>query len=378
MGLETVATVVGIASGVAGIGSTIYGFTQAEQANDVNIPPPPRPAGYISYDQEGIPTVQRWDESLGAYVTEYDPMPIPEPPEKNFGLKEPQNTSSEKYPARLRRFQQQLAEKRKEWRERWQKEYEAHKDDHVWWRGLDPSYRRTLQAWHRRKQRQAREKEARAEIRSRMLANLNKTPEERLKQYEEYARTFSEAMHKDVDEQYRKAKQAELESMEARGLTGSRAYVDTLAELEKSKREADVDIARQATLAKEDLAQRDKNFWLQVLGQLDAGARADTLTSMQRNYMAMSGARMGNAAVAGQYAGLLNRYNLEYQARQQRARNWIDTGAGLLYLYGAYGKGKKGGGASPLTSGSPASLGEHSNPYGYRFRGLSQFRVKNF
>jgi|GEM_PF-3676013 len=366
---------VAVISGIAGTASAIYGMTQAERANDVNIPPPPRPANYISYDQEGIPTVQRWDESLGAYVTEYDPMPTPEPPEKNFGLKEPQNTHSEKYPARLRRYQQQLAEKRKQWRERWQKEYERNKDNPDWWKGLDPSYRKTLQTWHERKLQQAQEKAARDNIRKTMLANLNKTPEERLKQYEEYAKTFSEAMHRDVDEQYRKAKQAELESMEARGLTGSRAYVDTLAELERSKREADVDIARQATLAKEDLAQRDKNFWLTVLNQLDSGARADTLTQMQRNYMTQSGARMGNAAVAGRYAGMLNRYNLEWQARQQRAKNLMNTGAGLLYLYGAYNK--KGGGTSPLTSGSTGS-GEYSNPYGVHFRGLSQLRYQNF
>jgi len=111
------------------------------------IAPPPPPAGAYEYDEEGnATTIQVWDEEKNAYVTKRYPEP-----EKESGETE------EEFNARHQKWEEDKAE-----------------------RAVDTA--------------------ARNELREKMLANLDQTPEDRIKAYDEYAANMSTAMHKEVDE----------------------------------------------------------------------------------------------------------------------------------------------------------------------------------
>jgi len=186
------------------------------------------------------------------------------------------------------------------------------------------------------------EQKKREGIRKQMLDNIAKTPEDRVKAYEEYAKTFSESMHRDVDPRFEKLREAELERMERQGLTGSKAYADILSELNKEKTEADTDISEKAALAKEELANTDRNYWLTVLQNMDAGARADTLESMQRQKIAQEGANQATAGLMGAYAADASAKLTSWKERMENLRTGgntlSNTATGLAFLYG-YNKG---------------------------------------
>lgn len=267
------------ATAAAGIGAAVYSASQRP-----DIPEPPPPTNYYSYDDEGnLETVQEWDPERNAYVTKVDPEP-----------------DKEKAP------------------EKWAE-------------------------WNDRQEKKKKEKAARDSIRQQMLSNLDKTPEERMKAYEEYAQTFSDAMHRDVDRRYKETTSAKEEEMAARGLYGSRAYVDTMAELAREKTEADLDIAERATLAKEDLAARDRNYWMNMLNQVDSGRRADALTALKKTNTAMQGAQMGSAGIMGRYAAdtsnRLNDWRIKTDNARQIGSDLSNTATGLAFLYGYGGAG---------------------------------------
>ena len=90
----------------------------------------------------------------------------------------------------------------------------------------------------------------RDEIRAKMLDYLDSTPEDRIKAYDEYAETFSAALQREVDDSYEGIKSSTEEDMARRGMTGSRADVDTTAALAGEKLEADTEVAESAEMAK--------------------------------------------------------------------------------------------------------------------------------
>ena len=191
------------------------------------------------------------------------------------------------------------------------------------------------------------EKEKVSAMKSTLLSNLDKTPDDRIAAYEEYASAFSAALHKDVDEQYAKTYQGTEENMNARGLFGSRAYVDTIADLNKQKTDADVDIATKATLAKNDLATTDQNYWLNELSLLNNMENADSAEALQTQQTTMQGAQTGSAAVnATNTAQNMNSYQTwlaKQNSNQAMASNLSNTATGLAFLYGYNKNGSKGG-----------------------------------
>lgn len=185
---------------------------------------------------------------------------------------------------------------------------------------------------------QKAEKAKRDELRSKMLTNLDQAPEDRVQAYDEYAKAFSDTMHKDVDQRYKDVVRSTDESMNARGMTGSRAYADTVSNLARDKQATDVDIAQRATLAKEDLAAQDRNYWLTVLNSLDSGARADTALAIEKSGLASNAAAQGTSGIMAAYgADSLNQMRKWEGQMQQNANltnNLMDTSSGLAFLYG--------------------------------------------
>lgn len=184
---------------------------------------------------------------------------------------------------------------------------------------------------------QKREKQLRQQIRQNILEKLKATPAEDLQRYNEYAQKFADSLRQNVQEQYEKTKQSTEEEMFKRGMMGSKAYADIMSELAKQRGEAEQEIAQRATLAKEELAQKDREFWLQTLGQLDAGVKTDTLLELQKAKQAADVVQQANAALEGQYRAQM--LNALQKMQQQNVwtnlfSNLGNTAAGLMYLYG--------------------------------------------
>ncbi|WP_298272752.1 hypothetical protein [Geobacter sp.] len=228
-------------------------------------------------------------------------------------------------------------------------------------------YEKELAAWQQRKEKRAADKATLAELRTQMLDNLNKTPEDRVAAYDAYAKSFSDSMHADVDPRFQKLERGTDEQANATGMFGSRAYVDTKSELAKDKLATDTDIANQATMAKESLANNDRQFWAGMLDQIDSGARADKITTAQINQSAASTAAQNYAGTLGYYSAKNANRLAEWEAKQARSASYVNAGSnlagGLLYLYG----GKTGGGGTATGGVSAKPTGGGVQRYGQNF-----------
>ena len=342
------------AAAVVGAGASVYSATRNPEMPGM-VPPPP-PASYYSYSDSGT-TQQVWDSSKNAYVTKTNVMPIPDPPQKNFGLHKPTNTQSEKYGERVQAYNDALAQKQRQWEKKWTNDYNANKDNPNWWNGLDPAYKDQLQGWHDNTIQMDKDNKVRGEIRTKMLSNLNQTPADRIKAYDNYEKTFSAAMHKNVDEQYAKIVDTTKQNLESTGMTGSRADVDKTAALAGEKLKTDVDIAQQAVMAKENLSNTDRQWWLSLLNYTDQNARADTLTELQKESAGAQAVNSGTANIMGTWAAqnndITNRwiYDLKKNTAITEASAGLAGSLGMAYAYGSAGEGG-GGKRSPLTGSS--------------------------
>ncbi len=394
----------------AGVG--IYSATTAP--DPPNIPPPPPPASYQQYDEDGnIVSEQVWDPKKNAYITRVDPepekykggtMPPPDPgfiynyagtrPERRVPTQQPvygDENSPDYAPSHIRLPQQQDSQgwvrlppqtysgtdpvpisQQPETDEEYQQrlnQWQSKRDQAtaMWHEQYPSTPTEEWTAWNKRKTERAvaKAKEAegnkiRMEIRSKILANINQTPEDRVKAYDEYAKTFSDVMHTDVDKRYTDRKNAIAEDMNARGLFGARAYVDSMTELNKDKSNIDTDIAQKAALAKEQLRQTDQDSYLRTLAQLDAGTKEDALIALERVNAASRGANAGTAAIMAGYNAdsnnILKRWDIEAQNNRVNTKYYGDTASGLAYLYGITKNTNKGG--SPVGGGNQGGFSD--------------------
>ncbi len=250
-----------------------------------NIPPPPAPANAYQYNDDGSVTVQRWDEEKNAYITERDPEP------------------------------------------------EAGTSD---W-----------DAWKVREDKKAAETELRGRIEKQNLEFLDAPPAERVAMYETYQKTFSDAMHKEVDQLYADRYQELLTDLEVKGQTGSTIHKDVLRDLNEIKQSADIDIVQQSIFARESLEQADKQSALTVLDYLDRGSSTEQAERVGEFNLAQRNAEAGTAATAGRYAAQISPALLNWQNQQKTGRTLLDTAGGLAYLYGF----KNPGGGGTLSPG---------------------------
>lgn len=382
-----IATIATAAAAVVTAGVGIYSATTAPDPPNIPPPPPPPPppASYQQYDEDGnIVSEQVWDPKKNAYITRVDPepekykggtMPDPDPgflynyagskPIRRVPIPDPYrdwhptfqrpNETDEQYQQRYDDYRNgrvapQQPQQQPETDEQYQQrldQWQAKRDQAtaMWNEQYPATPTEEWTAWRKRKTERtvAKAKEAegnkiRMEIRSKMLANINQTPEDRVKAYDEYAKTFSDVMHTDVDKRYTERKGAIAEDMNARGLFGARAYVDSMTELNKDKSNIDTDIAQKAALAKEQLRQTDQNSYLRTLAQLDAGTKEDALIALERVNAASRVANAGTAAIMAGYNAdsnnILKRWDIEAQNNRASTKYYGDTAAGLAYLYG--------------------------------------------
>ena len=171
--------------------------------------------------------------------------------------------------------------------------------------------------------------------------------------YSAYANAFTNRMQTKADEDYGKLVRSTDETMFARGIGGSRAYVDLAAEREKDKQTLNQDINAQGILAGEQLSQWDKDFAARMVQGVDTGERADLLSGLQAQNQGANVASNTNAQrsadQAYNYNAIVNKWAARIGAMQQNSANMMDTSTGLMYLYGL-NKGGGGGGGSNIWS----------------------------
>jgi hypothetical protein len=200
------------------------------------------------------------------------------------------------------------------------------------------AYPKQLEEWTAAKAQRDADKKVVADLRTTALGNLNELTPERQAQIEQFGTTFADSMHRDLDPRFDKTVRNEEERANATGMFGSRAYVDTKAELNKIKTGQDTDIANQSTMAKETLTSQDRQYWASLLNQIDSGQRADVLTTLQGNKTGADINAQNYAGTLGYYSAANNNKLAEWEAQRQRSAAYTQAGtgmgSGLLYLYG--------------------------------------------
>ena len=185
-----------------------------------------------------------------------------------------------------------------------------------------------------------------AQIRQKALDALNKTPEEWNIAKNEYVAAYKSSAQRTVDEQYEKSGAALDESLEAKGMTGSKAYADMKSQMSKDKLTADTSIAENAEMAGEQLMSNKKQETLNVLNAVDASKNADYAKALQDEALANNASGSLTAARYGAYNAeqnnALQKWGIETAMNQNLTKTMSDTSRGLAFLYGYGSKGSMG------------------------------------
>lgn len=230
----------------------------------------------------------------------------------------------------------------------------------------DMSKRQWRMAMEDRAAGQARQAEADA-YRQRILRNIDAPPEDRTRAINEYSDSLAGGMGRIAGEKYNQTVRAAEESMAARGLAGSRAYVDSMAELTKDKERMDTEIGERAVLAREDLMDRDRRYWMDLAGALDSGASRQSVQAMESARLAQGPLAGVNQGLGAMYGGGMSASLANWDDKMLRyrsdARGQIgNTLSGLAYLYGMNSKSPKAANSSLYTK---TGTNTYSTPGGY-------------
>jgi hypothetical protein len=201
-------------------------------------------------------------------------------------------------------------------------------------------------------------------LRDQLLTSLSRASSEAEKDkvYQDYFDAYSQSLHRDVDYQQEQAYKKINEDMAARGMTGSRAYVDTLDSLAREKSLADTDIANKSQLGKMQLYSDDYNRWLATLGREYGQQNTYVQQTLAKLGLASNNQGMANQMTLGtynaqnaanqNYASLLNnQYAVNSASNASTSKSLTDTAVGLGYLYGYGKKGNLGTTTIPGSEG---------------------------
>lgn len=363
---------------IVGIGMTAYGMATAPGAPPVQTPPPP-PNSTVYDENGGILSRQVFDAGKNEWIT-YGPNSEPPRPSSEWALKLTGDYEKDRKDPGIkaeieRRYNEHVAgdpagvaKHAIGWR---REEYgnmfrdaptmqEQAKTDLA-------DYQTKYDAWTADKAARDADKAKLAGLRTEALGNLNELSPERQAQIENFGTAYADSMHRDLDPRYAKTVHNEEEQANARGMFGSRAYVDTKAELGQIKANQDTDIANQASMAKETLTSNDRQYWANLLNQIDSGQRADSITASQINKSNSDIASQNYAGTLGYYSAKNNSILADWEAQRQRAASYTQAGTGLangmLYLYGGMKGGGGGGGGGGKSSFTPQATNTKYGSY---------------
>lgn len=199
-------------------------------------------------------------------------------------------------------------------------------------------YNTKYDAWKADNEARKIEQDKIAGIRSQAISNLNELSPERQAQIAEFGKSFSDSMHSELDPKFAEMGRQSDESMNSKGMFGSRAYVDLKSELAADKMRTDTDIANQAAMAKETLLNNDRNYWAGLLDSINSGQRSDILLQANLNKANSDAANQNYAGTLAYNQALNNNTLNNWNTKTKLASSLLSSGSGLagglLYLYG--------------------------------------------
>ena len=216
-----------------------------------------------------------------------------------------------------------------------------------------PQWEKDNVEWETKKKEYDDDKALTNKILKEKKTNLAMTWDERIAHYNDAADSFVKQQHDIVDPQFAKESQQVSETMNARGMTGSRADVDTKLGIDEAQKKSDTEIANNATMYKYSLANQELSNDLNVYNSVKSGQGADAALALQKQGAGIQGAVLGSQTqIAGAAAANNSAYQSwlsNYMTNQSRSQALMNTSSGLAYLYGY---GKKAGWWTPASTNS--------------------------
>ena len=220
-------------------------------------------------------------------------------------------------------------------------------------------YEQELAAWQEKKDGYDNEQAATKKILKDAYADASVSWDDRLARYDSAVTTFSDQQHAQLDPQLAKAQRTEDQRLADRGMTGSRAAVDTQAALAKTTNEANEEISRNASMYGYTLADSDLQRTQGTINMIKGGQNADTTLALQGQSLAaqagLQGNQLGIARDVANNNAAYQRWLTQYQQRQGMVNTAMGTASGLAYLYGYNKPSNANSGSYSFPWSAPAS-----------------------
>jgi hypothetical protein len=177
-------------------------------------------------------------------------------------------------------------------------------------------------------------KKAREERIAALEAGLNTSEPERVAEWDKFRDAYIGQMMKPLADQYAIAKRNLEENFAARGLTGSRAHVDALAELEKDWQATQVDVQNRAVQAREQLAQQDFQNRMATLEALRSGKSLEEAQAIRNQGIAQQGVQGATAMQNARWEQSMQGAMARWANTTQGIQGGMQMGSNLALLYG--------------------------------------------
>lgn len=177
-------------------------------------------------------------------------------------------------------------------------------------------------------------KKAREEQIAQLEGGLNQSEPERIAEWDRFQQAYVEQMMRPLGENFEKAKRNLEESFAARGLTGSRAHVDALAELDRDWQATITDVNNRAVQAREQLAQQDFQNRLSMLEALRGGKSLEEAQAIRQQGIAQQGSAGATAMQNARWDQSMQGAMARWANMNQGIQGGLQMGSNLALLYG--------------------------------------------
>jgi hypothetical protein len=165
-------------------------------------------------------------------------------------------------------------------------------------------------------------------------AGLNQFTPERQAEVEKYQKAYVDQMMTPLTDAYEKAKQNLNENFASRGLSGSRAMVDALAELDKDWQTTQTNVQNQSVQMGEQLKQQDYQNKLAELQALREGASLEEAEGIRQQGLAQTATSAANQINAANWQNMMGATLQQWAIGQQAIQSGMQAGGNLALLYG--------------------------------------------
>jgi len=165
-------------------------------------------------------------------------------------------------------------------------------------------------------------------------AGLNQFTPERQAEVQKYQKAYVDQMMTPLTDAYEKAKINLNENFASRGLSGSRASVDALAELEKDWQTTQTNVQNQSVQMGEQLKQQDYQNKLAELDALRKGSSIEEAEGIRQQGMAQTASSAAASIQNANWQNMMGATLQQWAIGQQAIQAGMQAGGNLALLYG--------------------------------------------